>query len=127
MNPTATNAVVTRSAAVDKHRMTAKLALFNADGTPYGLVNQVVTTATAIATAAKTTTAPEPPAHSLVPIKFTNGNSAASPTVAFNGGAARNVLLGGTAPGAGEVTLAANGVAMFYFDGTALHQLGVYS
>lgn len=127
MNPTITNAVVVRSAAVDKNRMTAKLALFNADGTPYGVVAPVVTTATAIGTAAKTTTAAEPPAHSLVPIKFTNGNSAASPTVAFNGGTARNILLGGTAPGAGEVTLAANGVAMFYFDGTALHQLGVYS
>ena len=127
MNPSTTNAVVTRRASVEPNKMTAKLALFNADGTPYGLIHQVVTTSTAIGTAAKTTTAAEPPAHSLVPIKFTNGNSAASPTVAFNGGTARNVLLGGTAPGAGEVTLAANGVAMFYFDGTALHQLGVYS
>ncbi len=86
-----------------------------------------VTTATAIGTAAKTTTSPEPPANSLVLIKFTNGNSAASPTVAFNGGTARNILLGGTAPLGAEATLAANGVGLFFFDGTALHQAGVLS
>lgn len=86
-----------------------------------------VTTATAIGTAAKTTTSAEPVANTLVPIKFTNGNSVASPTVAFAGGAARSILLGGAAPGAGEITIAANGVGLFWFDGTALHQVGVLS
>jgi hypothetical protein len=84
-------------------------------------------TATAIGTAAKTTTSPEPVANSIVPIKFTNGNSAASPTIAFNGGTARAIQLGGTASAAIEITVAANGVALFLFDGTVLHQLGVYS
>lgn len=86
-----------------------------------------LTTATAIGTAAKTVASPEPAANTLVPIKFANGNSVASPTVAFNGGTARTVLLGGTAPAVGEITVGANGVVLFWFDGTNLHQVGVYS
>lgn len=86
-----------------------------------------IVTDTAIGTAAKTTTSAEPADNTMVLIKFTNGNSAASPTVAFNGGTARAVNLGGSAPGGAEITLAAGGVAMFFFDGTILHQIGVYS
>lgn len=107
-----------------------RIAFFNADGTPQtgrDFTFGAVTTGTAIGTAAKTTTSAEPAADTIVPIKFTNGNSAASPTVAFNGGTARSILLGGTAPAAIECTLAANGVGLFWFDGTALHQFGVYS
>ena len=86
-----------------------------------------VVTATAIATAAKTTTSAEPAANTIVVIKFTNGNSAAAPTVAFNGGTARAIQLGGATPSGAEITIAANGVAMFWFDGTILHQFGVQS
>jgi hypothetical protein len=86
-----------------------------------------VVTATAIGTAGKTTTSDEPAANTIVPVKFTNGNSAASPTVAFNGGAARSILLGGTAPTGAEATVAAGGVIVCWFDGTALHQFGVHA
>lgn len=106
------------------------IALFNADGTIYtGRDTDFapITVGTAIGTAGKTTTAAEPEANTLVPIKFTNGNSAETPTVAFNGGSARACKLGGTASAAAKLTLAANGVALFWFDGTVLHQIGVYS
>ena len=125
-----TQAIVTERDDLNEHLSTEKLALFNSDGTPYSPVNgkfSVITTGTAIGTAAKTTTSDEPEADSLVLIKFTNGNSAETPTVAFNGGTARVIKLGGTASAAAKFTLAANGVAMFWFDGTVLHQIGVYS
>jgi hypothetical protein len=83
------------------------------------------TTATAIGTAAKVVAGNEPLPNTFVPIKFTNGNSAASPTVAFGGGTARAIQLGGAAPLATEITVAANGVVVFWFDGTVLHQLGL--
>lgn len=116
--------------SIDQHQVVEDVALFNSDGTPYTGRNAVfapVTTATAIGTAAKTTTDSEPAANTIVPIKFTNGNSAASPTVAFNGGTARSIHLGGAAPGAAEITIAAQGVALFWFDGTVLHQIGLYA
>lgn len=106
------------------------VALFNEDGTPFTGRDQdfaAIVTATAIGTAAKTTISPEPEANTLVPIKFTNGNSAETPTVAFNGGSPRAIRLGGTAVTAAKCTIAANGVAMFWFDGAILYQMGVYS
>jgi hypothetical protein len=118
------------SKVIDSNMETEEAALYGAGGAPLSasdLPVSVITTATAIGTAAKTTTSAEPAANTLVAIKFTSGNSAASPTVAFNGGTARSVLLGGTAPAAIECTLAGNGVALFFFDGTALNQVGVYS
>lgn len=116
--------------ARELYRGAEKLFLVQSDGAP-GLDGKhvkhlPVTTATAAATAAKTTTSAEPAANTLVAVKFTNGNSAASPTVAFAGGAARAVQLGGAAPLNTEITIGNNGVAMFWFDGTILHQLGVY-
>lgn len=107
-----------------------EVALFNEDGTPYtGRDDDFapITVGTAIGTAGKTTSSPEPEANTIVPIKFTNGNSAETPTVAFDGGSARAIKLGGTASAAAKFTLAANGVALFWFDGTVLHQMGVYS
>jgi|SRR5689334_1817421 len=107
-----------------------EVALFNADGSIYTGRDEdyaPITVGTAIGTAAKTTTSPEPEANTIVPIKFTNGNSAETPTVAFNGGTARAIKLGGTASVAAKFTLAANGVALFWFDGTVLNQIGVYS
>src|SRR5689334_5333351 len=106
------------------------VALFNADGSIYTGRDTdfaAITVGTAIGTAAKTTTAAEPEANTIVPIKFTNGNSAETPTVAFAGGSARAIKLGGTAIVAAKFTLAANGVALFWFDGTVLHQIGVFS
>lgn len=92
-----------------------------------GAAYSAKTVGTAIGTAAKTTTSAEPAANTIVALKFTNGNSAETPTVAFNGGTARALKLGGTASAAAKFTLAANGVALFWFDGTILHQIGVYS
>jgi hypothetical protein len=89
-----------------------------------GFTSVAAVTATAIGTAGKTTSTVEPPANSIVVIKFTNGNNAASVTVSFNGGAARAVLLGGTAPTGAKLTVAAGGAVPFWFDGTNLHQFG---
>lgn len=86
-----------------------------------------VTTGTAIGTAAKTTTSDEPADNTIVAVKFTNGNSAETPSLAFNGGTARAMKLGGTASAAAKLTVAANGVVLFFFDGTVLHQLGTVS
>jgi hypothetical protein len=86
-----------------------------------------VTTATAIGTAAKTTTSAAPPANCVVAVKFTNGNSATSPTLNFNGAGAVNMLLGGTASAAAKIAVAAGGIALFFYDGTSLHQLGAYT
>lgn len=122
--------VVEKSRLHRLHEDIEEIALFNADGSAYTGRDEdyaPVTTATAIGTAGKTTTSPEPEANTFVPIKFTNGNSAETPTVAFNGGSARAIQLGGTAVVAAKCTVAANGVVVCWFDGTVLHQLGVVS
>lgn len=80
--------------------------------------------ATAIGTAAKTTTSPLPRVGATVYVSFTNGNSAGSPTISFNGGAAKPVLLGGVAPTGGKITVAANGIVPLVYDGTSLHMFG---
>jgi hypothetical protein len=104
------------------------VAFFNADDTPMIISGiPTVTTATAIGTAAKTTASVEPPAGTFVAVKYTSGNSADSATVAFAGGSARAIKLGGTASLATKHTLAANGVGVYFFDGTTLNQLGVIS
>jgi len=125
---------VVESDTPDKHSVGQPVALFDESGSPL-TVHQAIETIpvtpvvvdTAIGTAAKTTTSDEPVANTLVAISFTNGNSAETPTVAFNGGTARAIKLGGTASVAAKFTLAADGVALFFFDGTDLHQIGVYS
>lgn len=120
----------TRQQTIHLDHPTEEIALFNEDGSIYTGRDEdyaPVTTETAIGTAAKTTTSPEPEANTIVPIKFTNGNSAETPTVSFNGGSARAIKLGGTAVTAAKCTVAANGVVLFWFDGTVLHQLGVVS
>lgn len=124
-----TQATVTAGKTVDDTTTTEEIQLFNPDGSVFtpGGVSAVATVATAIGTAAKTTATPEPPANSFVAIKYTNGNSADSATVAFNGGSARAIKLGGTASLATKHTLAANGVGVYFFDGTVLNQLGVIS
>ena len=129
MGQLTTQAVVTEKSEIDTTTGVETLALFDAEGNPVEIGPPVlaVTSATAIGTAAKTTTTPAPKVGQLVAIKLTNGNSAAAPTVAFNGGAAKSVLLGGSTPASGEITVAANGVFLAYYDGTSLHQVGVYS
>ena len=87
-------------------------------------VGAPVVVGTAIGTAAKTVTDAAPANNTFVSVKFTNGNSAETPTVAFAGGGAIPILLGGTAVTAAKMTVAANGVVVFFFDGTNLHQLG---
>lgn len=129
MGQTVTQAVLTDQAAINEHQTPINLALFKADGSPLVPIEAptVISVNNLIATVGKTTTSPAPAAGSIVPIKFNNGNSAAAPTVAFDGGSAKPILLGGATPAAGEITVAANGIALFFYDGTSLHQIGVYS
>lgn len=104
-----------------------EIALFNPDGTAYTGRDEdyaPITVGTAIGTAAKTTTSPEPEANTIVPVKFTNGNSANTPTIAFNGGSARAIQLGGVAVTGAKCTVAAGGVVLMWFDGTVLHMFG---
>lgn len=124
--PSTRRAVVVEGVAHSPSQASERLALVKDDGTSAFSYTPLVT-ATAIGTAAKVVANAEPLANTLVAIKFTSGNSAASATVAFAGGAARPILLSGAAPTAVELAVAANGVAMFLFDGTNLHQLGVYA
>mgnify|MGYP000971767927 CR=1 FL=1 len=127
--------VITTRATPDPSLTSEVTAFFDALGAAVDITPQTganlpfapVTTATAIGTAAKTTTAALPAANTIVPVKFTNGNSAASITLAFATGGAKTVHLAGAAPSGAETTIAADGVALFWFDGTILHQMGVYA
>ena len=119
--------VVTQAAPNPEVGM-GQVALFHPDGTPVipGSV-ATATTATAIGTAAKVVTTPAPAANTFIAIKYTSGNSADSATVAFAGGSAIPIKLGGTASTGAKHTLAANGVGVYFYDGTTLNQLGVIS
>lgn len=111
------------------------ISLFNPDGSPISLDPQTganlpftaVVTGSAIGTVGKITSAAEPTTNTMVVIKFTNGNSANTPTLAFNGGSARAFQLAGVASASAKMTIAAGGVGLFFFDGTILHQVGVLS
>lgn len=116
--------MVVSKGAIKPHQMTQRIVLVNEDGNPAGMTVPLVTTGTAVGTVGKTTTSAEPPANSFVPVKFTNGNTAASPTLAFAGGSARAMYIGGAASPAAKLVVAANGICIFWFDGTILHQLG---
>jgi hypothetical protein len=134
-NQKITQAIVTTRDKIKRHKTVENFALFAEDGTPIdlhpqtgaNLVHETITTDTAIGTAAKTTTSEAPLAGTLVAIKFTNGNSANSPTVAFDGGAAKPILLGGTPSTGAKCAIAANGIGVFLYDGTSLHQVGAYT
>lgn len=133
MTTKVTQAVVTSKTA-DPNQITEKFALFNEAGDQLTfpqdggeLTHTIRTTGTAIGTAAKTVSGAAPTSGTLVAIKFTNGNSAETPTIAFGGGAAKAILLGGTAVPAAKCAVAANGVVVFLYDGTNLHQLGAYT
>lgn len=130
MGQTRTQAVlVTNQTALSEHQVAIDLALFDEVGEPVVVPKplSIITVTGLIGTAAKTTTQAAPPVGALVPIKFTSGNSAAAPTVDFSDTSALPVLLGGATPASGEITIEANGVALFFYDGTSLHQIGVYS
>lgn len=122
-------AAVTYQATINNTQVVEDIAFFSPTGA--SLVPGFIpyTTATAAGTAAKTVAAAEPPIGATIALTFsaTGGNTAASPTVAFNGGTARAILLGATAPTAAKIAIGTNGTAFFYFDGTNLHQFGVYS
>jgi len=129
MGTAVTQAVVTEQDATNTTTGLMPIALFDTEGAPVVIPQPIlqVTVANAIGTVGKTTTTPEPVAGQLVAVKFTNGNTADQPTVAFNGGTARQIKLGGTRTATAKITLAADGVALFLFDGTVLNQIGVYS
>ena len=120
-----TNVILTAAGKQPRaNQMHRRMALYNPDGTPVSVNPPAVVVGTAAATVAKAAAVDEPGVNTVVPLRFTAGNSAAAPTVSFNGGPARAILLGGTAPVATEVVVAANGVVMCWFDGTNLHQFG---
>lgn len=128
MSQAIVQSTVATSGTINPNQVSEQVYLVNPDGSAFNgqsLKWVPIVTATAIGTAAKTTTSSEPAAGTLVAIQFTNGNSAATPTVAFNGGTARAIKLGGTATAAADITVAAGGVVFFFFDGTDLHQFGV--
>lgn len=129
MGQVTTQARIKNKAAIDSTAGVEDLALFDVDGNPVVIPPPVlsVTVANAIGTVEKTTATAEPKAGQLVAIKFTNGNTADQPTVAFNGGTARQLKLGGTRSATAKITVAADGVVLAFFDGTVLHQVGVYS
>lgn len=125
-----TQATVTAQARPTAGRGMQRLALFNPDGSVFGGQNLAfapVTVGNAIGTVGKTTTSAEPAANTFVAVIFTNGNSANSPTIAFDGGSARAIKLGGTASTGAKCAIAAGGVGVFWFDGTVLHQVGAYT
>jgi len=129
MGQTRTQAVlVTNQSEISEHQVAIDLALFDETGAPVVVPKplEIITVTGLIGTAAKTTTHAAPPVG-LVPIKFTSGNAANAPTVAFNGGAAKAVLLGGVEPLGTETAIGANGIALFFYDGANLHQIGVYT
>lgn len=78
------------------------------------------TSSTAIGTAAKTVTISgfTPTANSVVVLTLTNGNSAASPTLAVNGGSAIPIHIAGAAATAANSAVAAGGVWILYYNGT---------
>ncbi len=106
----------------------SEIALFDSAGAPVPMpqLGGLLTCNSAIGTVGKSVTNAEPPAGTLVVIKFVNGNNVV-PTISFNGGTARTINLAGAPPTAAEITIAANGVGLFYWDGSALHQVGVLS
>jgi hypothetical protein len=113
---------------IDAHQGVQRMAFYDASGNPASVGSQApVVTTSAVGTVGKATTSPEPAANSIVAVKFNNGNSATSPTLAFNGGTARAMQLGGTAVTAAKLAVASNGIALFFFDGTVLHQVGAYT
>lgn len=119
---------VIAQSATNATQVVEDVAFFAVNGSPIFPGFVPYTTATAIATSAKTIAAAEPAAGTFISINFTNGNSAATPTVSFNSGTARSIVLGNVAHAtAAKFTLGAGGIAFFYFDGTSLHQFGVYS
>lgn len=122
--------VVTKQDKLNPAQMTEKSSFFNEDGTPFtgdDWTTTPIVVATAAGTAAKTTSSPEPRVGSTIPIKFSGGQSASSPTVSFAGGTARAIHVGGVASAGAKLAIAADGIALFYFDGTILHQLGSYT
>jgi hypothetical protein len=119
---------ITDQATVNPSQTLEEVAFFTPSGqqvTPGVIL--VTATSALISTAAKTTTSPVPPKNSIIAVTFTVGNNAASPTLNFNGTGAKNILLGGTAPTGAEATFGIGGVGLFFYDGTSLHQMGVYS
>lgn len=120
-------AAVTYQATINKTQVVEDIAFFSPSGA--ALIPGFIpyTTTTAAGTAAKTVAEAEPPIGATIALTFSAGNTAASPTVSFNGGTARPILLGATAPTAPKIVVGATGTAFFYFDGTNLHQFGAYT
>jgi hypothetical protein len=119
-------AVLVSQPSINQNQILEEHAFFDSKGQPIILAATYSVTTTDAATAtAKTTTSVEPPANSYVMVKYaaTNGNTVVH-TLAFSGGTARTIYLGGAAPGAGKHTVAQNGIVGYWFDGTILHQLG---
>jgi len=89
------------------------------------------TCATATGTAAKTVTLDSPwashtpAAGDFFLVTFTNGSSAAAPTLAINGSTARAIRSPNNGTAASQVQVSAGAALLFYFDGTYMQLLGV--
>lgn len=118
--------VVQSQATVNPNLFQVDTAFFTPSGQNVQPGVIAMTTSEAATALAYTTTSVEPPAGSTIALKFTNGHNttAGAPTVAFNGGTARTIYCAGAATTLAKFTLAANGIALLYFDGTNLHQYG---
>lgn len=105
-------------------------ALFDVDGTAFagftGADNVIplATIDSVVGLAEKTSDSYEPPAGSLVPILFTNGNNLSSFTVSFNDAPARTVQVAGNTSFGTKLSFDNLAVCVFYFDGTILHAVG---
>lgn len=119
-------AVLVTQPSINPNQVLEEHAFFDAKGVSVTLPPTYSVTTNDVGTLpAKTTTSTEPPANSYIAVKYagTGGNSVAH-TLAFAGGTPRTIWLGGAAPAAGKHTTAINGIIVYWFDGTILHQLG---
>ena len=101
------------------------------DGITGATVNRFGTCSTAAATAAKTVSITSGTfsleAGSLVAVKFSNANTAASPTLNVNSKGAKNIFVNGA-----QITTSAaqygllKGTVLFIYDGTQFHLIGNY-
>ena len=99
------------------------------DGTKWVAARSVVVSgvcSTTSTTVAKVVTISgyTPTPGDILAITFTNGNSAASPTLNINGTGAKNIKLGSTNASTTTMTVGANGCVLMYYTGTSFQLMG---
>ena len=101
------------------------------DGITGATVNRFGTCSTAAATAAKTVSITsgtfDLEAGSIVAVKFSNANTAASPTLNVNSKGAKNIFVNGAQITTNAATYGLlKGTVLFIYDGTQFHLIGNY-